>query len=556
MEEKQNQATANLYRSESGQIPLLKLEDLKSLSPLEIQTKFAQYKYLLPTLRIKEDDDMSGETTQFMYQDEVKKKIDDFLKVSKMNAETILENKITVVLSSETELERTFSSIIEERNTKKKYPGAAQIYQLLKTKLAGSKSDMTLQTVLTDHEGRILVNLSLRIKEGKITPNRRFFDYRAVLASLAKVLHNSAALDSGISLDELICSSDAVTPNNYSFGDISANQCMTFAEALQRSWNPAQLILLNKLGVETAKSYWNLGFGNQRDGTKNFTYPKNFDDYSPLEKDKWTYEWSRGLNNENAEKTALEIIEAFTPFANNGLRSTVSHVDKIYIGNSIITENSEKTHVFKPETTKTISSILQKKGQEAFRLGDNSPAQKTGSSAKSYQNMVWNGKFLLLSRVIMLSPLADIYGDFTKADKIIKQIVNNSQIEEKISTEKRQEVLLEVLKNIEEFQQSEAYKDLTGDLKREFEDLAVLLKIIEKDRDIMSLETLINAEQKLFLMIANPDRKKKDLSKEINRFENNLATKSGGVTAAEIILPLNQILVEYLYSNRKKRFFF
>lgn len=554
-EEEQNQAALTVYRKATEQIPLVKLEEIKDFSAEEIQTRFASYKKFLPTLRIREDDDMSGEATQFMYHDEVKKKIDAYLKATNTDPETILGKKFAVILSYEADLQSTFSSIIEERNAKRQNYGAAQIYQILKTKLAGIKTDMTVQTVLADKQGRILVNLSLRVKQGKITPNRRFFEYRAVLASLAKVLHNGAGLDSGIPLDEVACSSDAVTENGYFFPDRSADQCMTFTEALQRSWNPAQLIMLKKLGAETATSYWNRGFGNPKDNTGNFTYPENFGDYSPLEKDKWTYEWARGLNNENAEKTALEIIEAFTPFANDGFRSPVSHIDKIYIGNSVIAENSEKTSVFKPETTRTISSILQKNGQTAFGLNDKSPAQKTGSSAKSYQNIVWNDKFLLLSRVIVLSPLVDIYDDFTKADKVIKQIIINSQIEVKISLEKRQAILLEVLRSIEEFQQSETHQALKPELKREFEDLTALLKKIEAEKENTTAEALKTAEQKLSLMIANPGRKTNDLSKEIKRFEENLAAKSGAIIAAEIVLPLNQILIKWLYANRKNRFF-
>lgn len=465
------------------------------LSDAEKIAKFEEFKKLLPSLRINEDDKMSSESLQIMERQALRDEVAKIIDNEKLSYTDIKKSKLTVVTSTNSNLQYSLANILENSSEKGKVVSIEQIQRYLSGRLSTKKNPFSfgllVESYISDQNGRIIASVAMRYENDKIIPNRVYVNYPTYMGSTAKVFHNTAALDAGkISLDTIVCSSQSVSSNGYTFDENpTQDTCMTIGEGLKNSINWVQIIVRNMIGNEIANDYW------QRITGQNIKFPEGFEKWTPFEKDRWFYEQIRGVNAEPVSKSVSDVLGMFTTMANEGVKTNPSFIQKLWLGKNLTEIELEQTKVFNPESVRQISALLQENGKKAFGVGDESPAVKTGSLANAYWNAVWSRNLLVVSRVVLMPPFDE---------DLEKQIVY-----------------------------------LKDQIKKEKEN------ILQNGAKITKLESELNQ------LVEEKNKKTERFLKTLSEKSN---IKGNRIVAAKVIQPFNQKVVSLLYSKHKYLF--
>ncbi len=274
--------------------------------------------------------------------DEVAKIIDN----EKLSYTDIKKLKLTVVTSTNSNLQYSLANILENSSEKGKVVSIEQIQRYLSGKLSTKKNPFSfgflVESYISDQNGRIIASVAMRYENDKIIPNRIYVNYPTYMGSTAKVFHNTAALDAGkISLDTIVCSSQSLSPNGYTFDESpTQDTCMTIGEGLKNSINWVQIIVRNMIGNEIANDYW------QKITSQNIKFPEGFEKWTPFEKDRLFYEQTRGVNAEPVSKSVSDVLGMFTTMANDGVKTNPSFIQKLWLGKNLTEIELEQTKCF------------------------------------------------------------------------------------------------------------------------------------------------------------------------------------------------------------------
>ncbi|MDQ3801742.1 MAG: transglycosylase domain-containing protein [Acidobacteriota bacterium] len=377
-------------------------------SEAELIGKLEEFKALIPALRINEDDKLSSENLQIMEREALREEVSKIIADKKLTYAQLKDLKITVVTSTISSLQSDLANLIETGRLTAENKGEdvsiSKIKKLLDEKISSKKNpfpfDLLVESVVSDETGRVAASVATRFERDRIIPNRLYVNYPTFLGSIAKIINVTAALDARkVSLDTEVCSSQARSPNGYVFEEMpEPEECMTIGEGLQRSRNWIQIIVRNAVGNDLALDYW------KKASNQEIQYPEDFNIRTQLEKDKWFYEQTRGVNGVPVSKSVIDAVGMFTPMANEGTRSKPTFIKKFWIGNNLSQIASEQTLVFNPNSVAEVSALMQENGKTAFNLGEESPAVKTGSISNAYWNAVWSRNLVLVSRVTIMMP--------------------------------------------------------------------------------------------------------------------------------------------------------
>ena len=467
-------AKARMYRDASAQIPRQKDH--------EPQFRFEDFKKLLPSLKVDEDDALGVENVQLLERERLRNEVANFLSKKKLSYSELRDLKVTLVSTTKSRLERDVSTIVEN--------STGAIWKRLNKSLSSKNSKLNFEIIsevmVSDQDGRILAASSVRSERGRVIPNRRFMNHEAFIGSVCKPILTTGALDTGkVSLETQVCSSDAISVHGYFFANSPADGCATIGQGLQRSYNWSQANLRKLIGNDEALQIW------ARASNRPVEFPHNFTSWRKIDQDRWHFEQSRGLNADSVSMSTFELVGLYTPMAAEGVRTEPTFIRKIWIGKELIEPPLDRTQVFTSDSVAKVSALLQVNGRNAFGLGTEAPATKTGSSSRSYASVVWTRNAVIVARVIVLA-VPEQASD-TKLEQIEDALASN-----------------------------ETARDLS----------AIQISTLEMERDAII--------------------KSKHVA--LRRFEKVLASRSKKIIARDIVQPMSGRIVKLLYKQERGLF--